>query len=196
MVVGFTTTCAISYLTPFSTIFQLYLGGLFCLVDDTGVPTENHRPVASHWQTLSHNVVSSIPRQARGIVESGVKYHKPNQTKLINNCSKCRISFLLNYIVEGYSINVIRTQWDRYIRFHYKSRGSCSVDSRLEAKISMYMIKLPLTAFLNSILSRFELILVFSSFSILSISSIRYIIFCVEHYSIRVSIWRQKMKSL
>ena len=23
----------------------------------------NHRPVASHWQTLSHNVISSTPRQ-------------------------------------------------------------------------------------------------------------------------------------
>jgi hypothetical protein len=28
---------------------------------DTGVPGENHSPVASHWQTLSHNVVSSTP---------------------------------------------------------------------------------------------------------------------------------------
>jgi hypothetical protein len=27
------------------------------LVDETGGPEENHRPVASHWQTLSHNVV-------------------------------------------------------------------------------------------------------------------------------------------
>jgi hypothetical protein len=27
------------------------------LVEETGVPRENHRPVASHWQTLSHNVV-------------------------------------------------------------------------------------------------------------------------------------------
>jgi len=27
------------------------------LVDETGVPGENHRPAASHWQTLSHNVV-------------------------------------------------------------------------------------------------------------------------------------------
>jgi hypothetical protein len=27
------------------------------LVEETGVPGENHRPVASHWQTLSHNVV-------------------------------------------------------------------------------------------------------------------------------------------
>jgi hypothetical protein len=28
------------------------------LVEETGVPGENHRPAASHWQTLSHNVVS------------------------------------------------------------------------------------------------------------------------------------------
>jgi hypothetical protein len=33
------------------------------LVDETGrVPGENNRLVASHWQTLSHNVVSSTPR--------------------------------------------------------------------------------------------------------------------------------------
>ena len=31
----------------------------------TGVPGENHRLVASHWQTLSHNVVSSTPRHER-----------------------------------------------------------------------------------------------------------------------------------
>ena len=29
------------------------------LVEETGVPRENHRPVASHIQTLSHNVVLS-----------------------------------------------------------------------------------------------------------------------------------------
>jgi hypothetical protein len=27
------------------------------LVEETGVPGENHRPVASHQQTLSHKVV-------------------------------------------------------------------------------------------------------------------------------------------
>ena len=27
------------------------------LVEETGGPGENHRPVASHWQTSSHNVV-------------------------------------------------------------------------------------------------------------------------------------------
>jgi len=31
------------------------------LVEEIGVTGENHRPVASHWQTLSHNVVSSTP---------------------------------------------------------------------------------------------------------------------------------------
>jgi hypothetical protein len=35
------------------------------LVEETGVPGENHRPVANHWQTLSHNVVSSRPRLPR-----------------------------------------------------------------------------------------------------------------------------------
>ena len=29
-------------------------------VEETEVPGENHLPVANHWQTLSHNVVSSI----------------------------------------------------------------------------------------------------------------------------------------
>ena len=36
------------------------------LVEDTRVPGENHRPVACHWQTLSHNVVSSMPHHERG----------------------------------------------------------------------------------------------------------------------------------
>jgi hypothetical protein len=29
---------------------------------ETGIPGENNWPAASHWQTLSHNVVSSTPR--------------------------------------------------------------------------------------------------------------------------------------
>jgi len=37
-------------LTPLSTIIQLVL-----LVEETGVPVENHRPAASHWQTPGYN---------------------------------------------------------------------------------------------------------------------------------------------
>jgi hypothetical protein len=39
-------------LMPLSTIFQLFHGGQCLLVEETGVPNENHRPVASHWQTF------------------------------------------------------------------------------------------------------------------------------------------------
>ena len=31
------------------------------LVEETRVPWENHWPAASHWQTLLHNVVKSVP---------------------------------------------------------------------------------------------------------------------------------------
>jgi len=32
------------------------------LVEETGGPGENHRPLASHWQTWSHNVLWSTTR--------------------------------------------------------------------------------------------------------------------------------------
>jgi hypothetical protein len=31
------------------------------MMEETGVPKENYQPVASHWQTLSHDVVLSTP---------------------------------------------------------------------------------------------------------------------------------------
>jgi hypothetical protein len=31
-------------------------------MEENGVSGENHRPVASHWQTSSHNVVSNTTR--------------------------------------------------------------------------------------------------------------------------------------
>ena len=37
------------------------------LVEETGVTGEDHRPDASHWQFLSHNVVSSTPRHDRNL---------------------------------------------------------------------------------------------------------------------------------
>jgi hypothetical protein len=35
------------------------------LMEENGVPGENHRPAKSHRQTLSHNVVSIIPHHER-----------------------------------------------------------------------------------------------------------------------------------
>jgi hypothetical protein len=75
------------------------------LVEETGGPGENHGPVASHWQTFSHNVISGTPCHERvrtpnllvigtdctgdwppqynwNIVESGIKHHKPLKNNL------------------------------------------------------------------------------------------------------------------
>jgi hypothetical protein len=41
------------------------------LVEETGVLGENHRPVGSHRQTLSHTIVSSTSR-LRGIITHNV----------------------------------------------------------------------------------------------------------------------------
>ena len=38
------------------------------LVKETGVSGENHRPAVSHWQTLSHNVVSSTLLHVRNFI--------------------------------------------------------------------------------------------------------------------------------
>jgi hypothetical protein len=38
----------------------------FFFVEETGVPRENHQPVASHRRTLSHNVVSSTLHHEQG----------------------------------------------------------------------------------------------------------------------------------
>ena len=47
-----------NYIVTLPRYFSLRLEG-------TGVPGKNHRPVASHWQTLSHIVVLSTPRRER-----------------------------------------------------------------------------------------------------------------------------------
>jgi gamma-glutamyl-gamma-aminobutyrate hydrolase PuuD len=51
----------------FNTTFNCYIVASVLLVEETSVPKENHRPVTSHWQTLSHNVniVSCTPHHER-----------------------------------------------------------------------------------------------------------------------------------
>jgi hypothetical protein len=41
------------------------------VVDEIGGPGENHRPVSSHWQTLSHNVVHLALVEIRTLNTSG-----------------------------------------------------------------------------------------------------------------------------
>ena len=48
-------------------IISAISGRSVSLVEETGVPGENHRPAASHRQTLSQNVASNTPRHKRGL---------------------------------------------------------------------------------------------------------------------------------
>ena len=52
------------------------------LVEETGVPGENHQPVASHRQTLSHSVVSSTACHEQG---SNLQLHSDRH--LLHMCS-------------------------------------------------------------------------------------------------------------
>jgi hypothetical protein len=47
------------------------------LMEETGVPGENHWLVTSHWQTWSHNVESSTPHLSGN--HGNQTTHEPNQ---------------------------------------------------------------------------------------------------------------------
>ena len=49
-------------ITSLSTIFQLFRLNQFYRWRKPEYPEKTHQPVTSHWQTVSHNVVSSTPR--------------------------------------------------------------------------------------------------------------------------------------
>ena len=59
------------------------------LVEETGVPGENHQPVTSHWQTLSHNVVHDLIHNmdefAKLTISSYVQHN--NVTRLMSTSS-------------------------------------------------------------------------------------------------------------
>ena len=59
------------------------------LVEETRVPGEDHRPAASHRQTLSHNVVSSTPHM------SGIQTHNVSGDRHYLNF-KCGFSMGVN----------------------------------------------------------------------------------------------------
>ena len=53
-------------------------------MEETGVHREKQRPAVRHWQTLSHNVVSSTPRHEQ---DSNCVGRKSNLTYINRHCS-------------------------------------------------------------------------------------------------------------
>ena len=64
-------------------------------MEKTGVLGENHWPVANHWQTLSHNFVSSTPKEE-------FFYRKCNLSRKIKICRKIILSEKVRTIVTNF----------------------------------------------------------------------------------------------
>ena len=65
------------------------------LVEETGVPVENHRSAVIHWQTLSHNVASSTP------CLSGILTHVSGDIHWIESC-KSYYYTINTWFLKGY----------------------------------------------------------------------------------------------
>ena len=99
LIYGTTTEwLALWCLSPLSTIFHLYRGCKFFLVGKTEVPVENHRPAASHWQTLSHNVISSTPRLIGIRTQNTTGYSRINRS-ISSWYSTCAIYLLVHWSI-------------------------------------------------------------------------------------------------
>ena len=67
------------HLTPLSTIIH-YIVVVSFIGGEKRSSRENNHPIASHWPTLSHNVVSSTPRHERDSNFSGDRYSVRTKT--------------------------------------------------------------------------------------------------------------------
>ena len=72
------------------------------LMEETRVPGENHQPVASHWQTLSHNVVSSTLHHEQDLNSrdtlSYAKFHNSMSNHLKNAARTWKFPQKINYL--------------------------------------------------------------------------------------------------
>jgi hypothetical protein len=71
------------------------------LVEETGVPGENHRPVVSHWQTLSYNVVSSLDYKISNIIKKKYRFELPIDMYIALHFNY-QTNLGLNYLIKDY----------------------------------------------------------------------------------------------
>jgi hypothetical protein len=66
------------------------------LMEETGAPVENQRPVASHWQTLSHNVVhlALIEIRTHNICGDSIGSFKSNYRTITATTNPKKIEYL------------------------------------------------------------------------------------------------------
>jgi hypothetical protein len=124
------------------------------LVEETGEPGENHWPVTSHWQTLSHNVVLSTPRHERGfelatLVVIGTdctgscksNYHNPDGP--FNKLLKTYVYYnhiLSNIRYYEFTLNLCSTPWTKTNNFIWRISHPCHCRNILASGYDYIMI--------------------------------------------------------
>ena len=98
------------------------------LVQETEVSGENHRPAESYWQTLSHNVVSSIP------------HHERFQTRIFSSdiiCSDCTCSCKSNH----HTITTTTTPKSKEYNYeHFNSRHQKCITVVLKSYLTSFVM--------------------------------------------------------
>ena len=127
-------------LTSLSTIFHLYRGSKFYWWRK---PEENHRPGASHCQTLWHNVASSTLRHElyHYTIHHTTETHHYN-TPMLSVCHSISILYYkgiriyLDHERTRRRIWQNRSHWIRYLRFDYYHRDEASAGTLLTHRVS------------------------------------------------------------
>ena len=88
-------------------------------VAEIGVPREIHRPVASHWQTLSHNVLSSTPRhECTGSYKCN--YHTTTTAQVQLRWTVIVVLILMEFmIITIYKLSFHINQWKELVCWKY-----------------------------------------------------------------------------
>ena len=100
------------------------------LVEETGGPGENHRPVASHWQPLSHNVIHLSLIEIRTHNISGARHwvkFKVNVMKWGRGGCFFLICFFISNILEDIT-NTARSA--SYLDLHLQTDSQCRVRTK------------------------------------------------------------------
>jgi hypothetical protein len=125
----------------FNNISVISWQSVLLLAEETGVSGENQRPIASHWQTLSHNVVSSTSRHEWGSNSQLLRLYALIAHLVVNPTtirSRARRPSLSNEIkFKSISMATFFRRIFRYSDFWWKYADEANIYKKIISKFSV-----------------------------------------------------------